>query len=645
MKKEIVLAFLLVIFVVPMISAEILMGQPKTLYNVGDEFSIDITLKPNSNMNGLLVASLVCDSNSSGSVDLYKNSFSIKSGEEKVTKISAVLSNSLIGSLIGQCYISTSYGPDSANSQKFEISRDMYIQLQVDGIVFSPGEYVGIRGTAVKKNGQKVDGFVEVKVEQANAFVSKPATNGEFNFNFTLPKNSPPGTYPIEARVYERDNEGEISNEGSESISIEVKQLLERLDIAFNSQSVKPGEDLVYNIILYDQAGNQAEGDISSVIYKPGDVVFAKKLIKSGEENRLSVGLNFTPGYWRIEASMDDLSAKKLFYVQELQSAVFSLINDSLLIYNNGNVPYKKPVEVSIGGVVEIKQMNLGIGESKKFRLSAPNGEYSVKINDGENENVLGNAFLTGRAIGVGDYKLGEGATAKILPLLWILIIVVLGVAAFYLYKKVRKKNFYGQTPVAVGNRQSMQNSLVDRGEKQEAAVIALKLGNWEQIKGNEIINGLINRALLKAKESKAKIYQEGDFRLVILAPVVTKLSDNNRYAVKVAQDIYDILKEHNDKASQKIKFGLGVNTGSLIAEIKEGKFKFTSVGNTVSIAKKIAGHMHDGILMSENFQKKVISSVKSDKLPGLGAWKIKRIADHDKYSKFLGDFLNRQDK
>src|SRR3989338_1424770 len=62
MKKGVLitLAFALVLFVVPLVSAEILMGQINTLYSKGDDFKLDITLSPSVDTRGFLEADLTC---------------------------------------------------------------------------------------------------------------------------------------------------------------------------------------------------------------------------------------------------------------------------------------------------------------------------------------------------------------------------------------------------------------------------------------------------------------------------------------------------------------------------------------------------------------------------------------------------------
>ena len=54
-----------------------------------------------------------------------------------------------------------------------------------------------------------------------------------------------------------------------------------------------------------------------------------------------------------IEAIAGDQRARKLFYVEEVRKIQTSLVNDTLIVTNTGNIPYKGPIEIIIGSAVE----------------------------------------------------------------------------------------------------------------------------------------------------------------------------------------------------------------------------------------------------------------------------------------------------
>jgi hypothetical protein len=342
MKKRgifVVLAALLV-FVLPLVSAEILISQPDSLYNVGDDFNIKITLSPVVDTHGFFVASLVCDS---GEIEIYKVPKSVDANTQEEIGIRAVLERFLTESLIGECNVKANYGEDSAQSQTFELSRNVKVNFDIDGIIFDPIEDVGISGTAIKDNGEPLEGFVEVSIDEINASASGSLNNGSFRLDFVVPKDAAAGSYEVIVRAYEKDESGTVMNEGISTSLIKVKQVIREIDVSFDSQVIDPGDELIYTVLLRDQAGDEANGDVGVTIYKPDNSVFGKKLVEAGEVNNISTETNYAPGYWEVEAKLGEIKKRELFFVEELENVSFDLVDGSVIVVNTGNVPFRKP--------------------------------------------------------------------------------------------------------------------------------------------------------------------------------------------------------------------------------------------------------------------------------------------------------------
>jgi hypothetical protein len=676
MKKG-VFTLLIVLFLLPLISAEIIITQPNALYNIGDDFNVTIAISQNQDVNDFLQASLICPGKS---IELYKSPISIKAGVQKNIALEATLDKSLIGNSIGECTISAIYLNEEQSSQKFEISNKIEVSSQINNSVLLPGESTTIVGTAKKINGQNLEGFVEASIPEINFSLSGTVSAGKFEFIITLPDNVPSSTYDLKIRAYEK-NLNEITNEGTSSNTIRVKQVIRKIDLAFDSPSIIPGNQIAYAPLLYDQSGIEVKQDVGITIYSPNDTIIGKKLIKSGETNIFETQQNFAPGYWKVEAKLNDLNIVKTFYIEELQKATFELVNQTLVIHNIGNVVYNKPLEVGIGGVKEIKDLSLEVGETKTFELLAPNGEYDIEINNGEERKVLGKTMLTGNAIGVKDME--EFASNNYPIGMWIILIIILAYFAYKYYKKVRNNNYYGSTPkftlplkispkqenkpirldlssppdsslaenrpqipqrpnIALINTKS--NNIIDNGEKQEVAVIALKIKNFAEVQDSESnAADAIENALSLARKVKAKVYSSQDYKISMFAPSITKHPENFLLAVKVAKEMTDLLNNHNKKFGHKVDFGIAVGKGLMIIESKAGEFKFTSVGNTTIIAKKAAESSNQELLVTEELQRKVMANVKGDKIPGTNLWRVSSIVDRSQHSDFISNFVRRQ--
>ena len=127
--------------------------------------------------------------------------------------------------------------------------------------------------------------------------------DGVFSGSFVISNNAPPGTYRVNARAYDLDLQGVVMSSGESSRNIEVQQVIRDIGIAFNSDSIIPGNEFLYTPLLYDQAGNYAEGDVAVRVYMPDKSLFIERLLRAGETNSIMIGLNYTPGFWGVNAS------------------------------------------------------------------------------------------------------------------------------------------------------------------------------------------------------------------------------------------------------------------------------------------------------------------------------------------------------
>jgi len=666
-----VILLLMCIFLISSVSAEILITQPKILYNVGDDFSVTIALNENQDTNNFLTTNLVCPEKT---VELLKSPVSVKMNVQKSVLLDVTLDRSLIDTALGKCNVKASYSGEEQTSQEFEITNQIDLTSQTDNSLLLPEESLTITGTAKKANGETFDGFVEASIPEISLSTSGAITEGKFELSLTIPADAPASNYDIKIEAYEK-RLSETTNEGSTTNTIKVKQLVKKIDIAFDTQSITPGTQLAYAPLLYDQANTEVKQGIGIKVYNPQGEILEEDLINSGNTKVIETQTNTAPGYWKIEAVFNNLNITKNFYVEELQNASFELVNQTLVIKNTGNIPYTKPVEVNIGGKSELKDLSIGIGETKMLELMAPDGEYNVEINNGEGSKALGKAMLTGNAIAIKD--MSEFARDKYPIGMWIILILILAFFAYKYYKRVKNKNFYGSTPSSTmplratnvitnkpikldlsptiervnskpqipQNRSIMKvESNMENGEKQEVAVVAIKIRNFEEVSDSDSnAADAVENALSLARNARAKIYASQDFKICLFSQSITKNPDNFLLSVKVAKQMAESLNNHNKKFAHKIDFGIAVGKGLMIIETKAGEYKFTSVGNTTVIAKRTAESSHGELLITEELQRRVMANVKGDKIPGTNVWKVNNIVDRTEHSDFISNFVRRQ--
>ena len=193
--------------------------------------------------------------------------------------------------------------------------------------------------------------------------------------------------------------------------------------------------------------------------------------------------------------------------------------------------------------------------------------------------------------------------------------------------------------PVAIPTQ--AEQALVTDGQKSVSTLMLIKIKSPL----TKIAKETIERAISVVYEKKGAVSESGDFIYVIFSPLVTKTFKNEITAARCAQDIVREIKEYNSKFREKIKFGIGINTGEIINKIEDKKLKFTALGNVLPIAKRLADGSDDSIFLARPAYEKAMTEIKAVKVTinGTEAFEIKQIVDYDKNKKFIEDFMKRE--
>lgn len=211
----------------------------------------------------------------------------------------------------------------------------------------------------------------------------------------------------------------------------------EKLEI--NIKEANP-EKVVFKINLYDNYNNIIDGNVDYLIEDYYTDVMKQGNANSGEDIVYELPANPVQGPWKITAKYNEIEANELFQVGKLEKADIKLVGDNLVIENIGNSVYDRNILISIGESKESARVYLEVGGIKKIKLTAPPGEYIIKINDGTNENTLtfSGVSLTGNAVGIE--RVMEGNFFQKFPLvslfLLVLVMVIVVVSVLKMYRK-----------------------------------------------------------------------------------------------------------------------------------------------------------------------------------------------------------------
>jgi hypothetical protein len=680
MKKILVINVLFWIFLISFASAKITISEPAETYSLGDRIYIDVVVVPAS-VRGFFEINLFCKNDS---VSLYKIPAepSFSAGEEQAISTIAPLYKSYIGNLLGECYISASLNEDKVLTNAFVISDEVILDVGLDKKSYNPGESITLTVDALKSNGHLLEGFLEAS--NATDF-TKEIIGGHAEEVFAMPETAEAGTYFLNLFVYDRGENNEILNHAEESVLIKINQVASFIQTSLSELEITPGQDLTLSIDIFDQSGKNMQGSVLITLVSPEDE--EKQItINSGEFGKIHFPTNAEAGIWKIFSSFSDIGEESEFEVKELQKAEFEFLDSILIIKNIGNTVYNKTVSIRIGDEIQkLENLRIGVGEEKRFNLKAPNGEYDVLVGDEETQAER-RLLLTGKAVSIND--LDSGALFRNYPIIWVFIILILAGVGLIVFLRFKKKTvklkdkiegkikekapskisssisdtvyFTKKSPesqsldskeekvidLTKSKIQKAEQGLVLKGEKNVSAAVCIKIKNYSKLKENS--KQEIVKILEKIKDKKPAVDARDDYVLIIFSPVFTKTFKNEILAVKAGFEVFEKFKAHNKKFSEKIEFNIGVSSGQIIASKKEGKLKYTSVGNTIPLARRISDADSGKLLVSDSVRKKLMRDLKVEKHSQIGKTDIysaSKLADIETNREKLKEILKRMEK
>lgn len=638
--KKIMFVVAVALFLAPFAAAEIFVSQPQSIYSLGDAINVQIRLQPGAPTNDFVIASLVCPQQT---VEIYKTTLNMSAGEQREISVSALLTPGIVQNAEGNCKIRAHYGSDSIDSTTFTLSKEIETTLGLSSTVLNPNEQLSITGNSLRKNGQPVQGFAELSIEGMQVAVASIISNGAFSFNVTLPQTAPAGTHTVKVYVYERDVSGAQSNKGNVSRSIQVRAVPREIEIQAQTEVTSPLSQFPVVLNIYDQTHNRLVDDIRYTISDSHGQQTNTGISRAGDTLVWSIPGNYAPGYAKIEAQVGNLSARKLIYINEMSNVSFSIVNNTVVVTNTGNIAYSKPLEIVIGNATFIRDVQLEVGQSKKFQLSAPEAEYEVTVSDGSTRTLMSGVALTGNAIGVEEIT-GAVSSGYVL---WVFLLGVLLLALVvngYFGNRIttsirtaldrrKKKGVRGSVALAAGG-------VVIGGKREDAIAVALHLSA-----GHDAADGALAETYQKIKKSGVRTYTDDDYRIFLVSQSVVGSKEAELYGVRIAKEIEQTLGEHNKKMKDQVTFGIGVNNGQIIAENHGGIVRVTAVGSLIPGAKKIARGSKGESLVADEVYKKIMTSVRGEKIREQNVWKAGTLVDRESHKGFIDGFLKRQGK
>jgi len=649
--KKIFSIIILGIFLMSFASAAIsLETEPKNLYNLNDKIEVDVKINPAPQINDLVILSLVCPETTT---EIYKEF--LYTSETTTKKLIIPLVKEFIGDSTGDCEIEAKIGDKKEIiSNTFEISDRLDITVNLNGEQIRPGKIVTIDGSAIRKNSKPALGTIEAKID-GEILTNGQIKDGVFSLEFPLHDNFKAGEHTLTLTAYEKNKQGQITNHGEKKVSIMIMQVPTNLEIFLDKKEIMPGTAITGEILLRDQTGQKMNSKAYLAVKNQDDEIIEKIELKTEEEFSYPIKYNELPNKWSLAVYADELINRVDVKILENEDVSVNLINKTLIIENKGNVRYNKTVSVNIGDEIVDVPVFLNVGEQVKYSVSAPSGEYKIKV--GEMERTVS---LTGNAINIE--RISEGGWGAVKIIAWVFMICILGLTAFTIFRKGYNKTFFGRITGRKAKKPMELQSLPEdekladskmkgeltlsiTGSKQNTPIGCVFIKNYEEIKSGvggtrETLNQISN--IIEHK--KGIIYENKGNFFFLIPPIRTKTFKNEKPLLESAIEIKKILDEHNKKFKIKINYGLGLNFGTIVSKEEGNKFQFMSMGTLMTTTKKLSNRSTGEILigdkLKERFDKEVV--LNKVEIEGLEAYEFKEIKEVVDNSKFINNFVKK---
>lgn len=666
MKKRNILVFIVGILLISIVSAELIINEPpKNVYNIGDTISVPITVKALTNTQGFFQVNLIC---SEKEINFYKSWISLIPKNETKINASVQLMQEMLGNSRGACKIEVSLLKESILTEDFIISNLIEVKTSINKNKFNPEEEISIKGNATKESGNKINGFVEIIFSREGFNELKQTeivSDGKFSSRIKIPKTMNAGNYLVIINAYEKDSEGKRINEGSTNNEITIFQIPTNLEIFFEKKEINPGENLKIKTILHDQTGKNIDSLVVISIKNKNNVVLEQVDKQTDSFFEYFIKEQQIPSEWKVIAVSNQITKEETFIIKEKENISIEIINNTIILKNTGNVVYNKTVFVKIGEEPLNIKTYLGVGESKRYYLTAPNGEYQVEIISPEGGNIKRSVILTGNIISVKEVSEGAIKLARH-PFVWIFILLIFGITLFLLFKKIKRKSLFGhfskknnksinekervfsqrKSLISTTNKTNLLLSL--QGTPQSSSVVCIKIKNSQEIlSSNNNSKETIQKIVEMAENAKISIYENNEYLFFLSFPLLTKTLQNEMTAIDLAQSAKKILDNHNRLFKQNIHYGISVEYGNAIAKKIEDSVNFMGLGQFMINARRLASISQEEVCIGEKLKEKIQLNVKLEKRSSERGpyYTVKEIIDKEKNKKFLSSFVKRFEK
>lgn len=391
--RKIIFLIILVLMCAVVLAEIRLFNFTKERYNLGDNLVVSLSIRAESDFDGLFKTALVCNNNP---IEYFITPMRLKANEQRSIDVAPL--QLIDPSFVGNCYVKANLKPfgnfsgEEFQSQGIVVTDEIPITISINKENLLPGETLTISGEARTTHESFQRATLQIMLDE-RAF-NYPLENRSFSHSYDLGVNIKSGKHKISLSINDV-----FGNHGSAEKEFSVIPIPTLLVNRLVKTEFEPEEEINFEVVLYDQANDTMQGKASTQILGSDKQILLN--VEQDTQKIVSYKLKqtATPGTYTIISTSNSLKAEDTITVKELRRIDISFDKQYLTFKNTGNVVYGREFDVIIKNgreysvPVKLDLQPEGIYEIDMFK-QVPEGTYTIVVPKEDKYLVYENVFL-----------------------------------------------------------------------------------------------------------------------------------------------------------------------------------------------------------------------------------------------------------
>ncbi len=372
--------FLIFIFIVPGVFADITVKTGQNIYNLGNKITASASVLQGSGFEGLFKLTLSCGNYK---LDYFLTPVILEANFRTAINVPDL---GATPSMLGNCFVDASLLTNEnliierKESNSFIITDQLAVLPIKSKLTALPAESLEINGVineAFGNNALRASALITLDNNSYNF----DAVDGRFNFTLQIPRSIKSGKHIVGISTSDKNG-----NLGSMQIELEITAIPAYIKTDLSNDKLLPGSKVEITSSLYDQADDLVNASLDLELISPkGDKVF-RKVVQSSERTDYEFSQYAEPGIYVLTSSYNNLLIQKYMNITAIKGVKIRYTNETVVVENMGNIPFEDELTFILESGLKkypiTKKIRIEPGKILSFDLSkeVPLGVYDVIV-------------------------------------------------------------------------------------------------------------------------------------------------------------------------------------------------------------------------------------------------------------------------